>query len=123
MTASDYERWKKQKRDDILRYIPRPERYAQPGDTWVDWIDPETGEVLQCCPFLAANSWGKCICLIHDTKPRVCQEFWCEWAYGVGARSTPFKRAGGWSKKAKELGYDIPSGISSTCSSEGTSSK
>lgn len=111
MTASDYQRWKKQGRDDILHYIPRPERYAQLGDTWVDWIDPETGEVLQCCPFLATTGQGSCYCLIHETKPRVCREFWCEWSYRAGARGVPFKRAGGWSAKAKELGYDSPSNI------------
>jgi hypothetical protein len=111
MTPEDYRRWKTQKRYEILRYIPRPERYAQLGDTWIDWIDPTTGEVLQCCPFLVETDQGRYSCLIHDTKPRVCLEFWCEWSYRVGSRGVPFKRAGGWTRKARELGYDAPSSI------------
>jgi len=105
MTPEDYQRWKKEQRYDILRYIPYGEHYALLGDAWVDWIDPDSGEVLQCCPFLVKTDLAVCSCLIHDTKPRVCQEFWCEWSYGVGARGVPFKRAGGWTRRAIELGY------------------
>jgi Fe-S-cluster containining protein len=108
MTPEDYRRWRDQKRHDILQYIPRPEVYANLGDNWVDWMDPLTGEVLQHCPFLKRIGRGKYFCLIYDTKPRVCKEFWCEWSYRAGKKGVPFKGAGGWTKKAKELGYDDP---------------
>lgn len=108
MTPDDYRRWRDQERYDILLYIPRPEVYANLGDNWVDWMDPVTGEVLQHCPFLKRIRHGKYTCLIYDTKPRVCEEFWCEWSYGAGRRDVPFKRAGGWTKKAQDIGYDNP---------------
>ena len=47
----------------------------------------------------------KYICTIQDTKPKVCREYRCEWAYGAGKKGVPFKTDCGWTDKAKKLGY------------------
>ena len=101
MTPSDYRRWKRQERWDILRYV----RLGLPQAHGDLWIDSETGEELHCCPFLKELEPMKYICEIYDTKPKVCREFWCEGSYGVGEKGVPFKTGRGWSEKASELGY------------------
>lgn len=100
--SEDYKRWKHQRRTDILRYAWIPKGSNGFGDIW---IDPKTGEDLDYCPFLVKVGRGKYVCSIHDTKPEGCREFWCEWTYGVGKKGVPFKTMGGWSEKAKQLGY------------------
>lgn len=102
MTPSDYRRWKRQGRWDILRYawVGLPQGH---GDLW---IDSKTGEELLYCPFLKEISAGKYVCEIYDTRPKVCREFWCEWSYGVGKKGVPFKTAKGWGEKAMQLGYE-----------------
>lgn len=45
------------------------------------------------------------ICTIQDTKPKVCKEFFCEWAYGISEKGIPFKRQNGWTEKSRQLGY------------------
>jgi Fe-S-cluster containining protein len=101
MMPSDYRRWKRQGRHDILRYVSQYEGHADYGDIWVDWIDPETGEVLGHCPFLHKVHREKYTCAIHHTKPTICKRFWCEWAYGIGKKGVPFRRMAGWTGKAK----------------------
>ena len=40
------------------------------------WVDPETGEMIDKCPFLKhlpdENRW---LCRIHDVKPVFCREY------------------------------------------------
>ena len=100
MTPSDYRRWKRQGRWDILCYA-RLELSRDHGNLW---MDPKTGEELLNCPFLKKINSTKYICEIYDTRPKVCREFWCEWSYGVGKKGIPFKTARGWGEKAKQLG-------------------
>ena len=102
VTLADTRRWKRQGRADILRYAWVPKGAGGYGDIW---IDPEKGEDLDYCPFLQKVGQGKYICSILETRPKVCRDFWCEYAYGVGRRGQPFRRTAGWSKKAKQLGY------------------
>ncbi len=103
MVREDYVRWKHQRRWDILRYAWIPKL----SDGWGDlWIDPATGEDVRRCPFLKRSFQGKYVCGIEDTKPRICREFWCEGAYGVGENGVMFRSFNGWSQKAKQLGYD-----------------
>ena len=102
ITPGDYRRWKHQGREDILRYAWVPKGLGGYGDIW---IDPEIGEDLDYCPFLERVSQRKYICAIHDTRPKVCREFWCEYVYGVGKKPVPFRRMNGWTERARELGY------------------
>ena len=98
---SDYRRWTRQGRSDILRYasVPPVQGY---GDLW---IDIEGSEESSYCPFIKKVSRSKYICTIQTTKPKVCREFRCEWAYGIGKKGVPFKTERGWTDKAKRLGY------------------
>jgi Fe-S-cluster containining protein len=105
IVSEDYRRWKRQRRTDILSYVWIPEGSNGYGDIW---IDPRTAEDLDHCPFLTKIGRGKYVCGIHDTKPKVCKEFWCEWAYGAGKKGIPFKSMNGWGEKAKQLGYMEP---------------
>jgi Fe-S-cluster containining protein len=102
VTPGDTRRWKKQGRADILRYAWIPRGVGGYGDIW---IDPETGEDLDYCPFLQKVSLGKYICSIYETRPKICREFWCEYAYGVGRRGQTFRGMAGWTERARQLGY------------------
>jgi Fe-S-cluster containining protein len=98
---SDYKRWVEQGREDILQYasVPPPQGY---GDLW---RDPENGEAITHCPFAQEIENNKYICTIHDTKPKVCREYRCEWSYGAGKKGVPFKTDCGWTDKALKMGY------------------
>jgi len=102
VTPANTRRWKRQKRTDILRYVWAPKFAGGYGDIW---IDPETGEDLDYCPFLQKVERGKYICSIHETRPKICKGFWCEYAFGVGSKGTAFSRMAGWTERAKHLGY------------------
>jgi Fe-S-cluster containining protein len=87
MLREDHLLWVKQQRQDILQHAEIPDL----SDGWGElWIDPDSGDVLNKCPFLNNNE-GNWSCAIEDTKPRVCKEFWCEFAYGVGEKGMKFK--------------------------------
>lgn len=102
VTPGDTRRWKRQGRTDILRYVWVSKGLGGYGDIW---IDPETGEDLGYCPFLQKVSQGKYICGIYETRPKICREFWCEYAYGVGRKGQNFRGRAGWTERARELGY------------------
>ncbi len=97
----DYRRWTRQKRSDILQYASVPPLQGY-GDLC---IDIKGGEGSSYCPFIKKVSHSKYICTIHNTKPKVCKEFLCEWAYWAGKKGIPFKTERGWTDKAKRLGY------------------
>jgi Fe-S-cluster containining protein len=102
VTPGDTRRWKKHGRTDILRYVWVFKGLGGYGDIW---IDPETGDELGYCPFLQRVSPGKYICGIYETRPKICREFWCEYAYGVGRKGQNFRGRAGWTQRARELGY------------------
>ena len=102
---SDYQRWVSQGRADILSYASEPPYHGY-GDLWMN-IDGS--EASGYCPFIRKVSHDdKYSCTIQDTKPKVCKEFRCEWAYGIGQKGIPFKTDRGWTDKAKQLGYGQP---------------
>ncbi|MFC2015236.1 YkgJ family cysteine cluster protein [Chloroflexota bacterium] len=98
---SDYRRWTHQGRLDILQYasVPPAQGYGDLG------VNVEGGEESGYCPFIKKVSHSEYICTIQSTKPKVCKEFRCEWAYGTGNKGVPFKTEQGWTDKAKKLGY------------------
>ncbi len=105
MTPGDYRRWKRQGRDDILQYA-----FIPPGKGGFGylWFDPAHKLELDGCPFLRETEPGKYICAIQETKPKVCQKFWCAWTYGEGERALPFRVSAGWTNRAQQLGYGRP---------------
>lgn len=102
MTPGDYRRWKREGREDILRYAMMSPR----GYGWgILWFDPVRRLEVDYCPFLVNAEDGSKKCSIQDTKPRICREFYCEMAYDEGKEAVPFKVLSGWSNKAIRLGY------------------
>ena len=64
----DIERWKKEGRDDILKYV-----YVYEG-LGGDFFDKKTFKRFSKCPFLSQE--GKTYsCKIHETKPHACKLF------------------------------------------------
>lgn len=72
-TSEDIERWRREGREDILKYV---DIYEFDGKTLGGdlWFNPKTGEEMRKCPFLRKRK-GKFFCLIHSTKPEVCREY------------------------------------------------
>lgn len=83
---SDLIRWHDEGRRDILQYavicpkegvcisaadLNRDELRAVPD--FGRWRDPASGDILTRCPFLAQTAVDTYICIIHETKPRVCR--------------------------------------------------
>lgn len=101
---SDYKRWVKQGRDDILKYasVPPVKGY---GDFWMDIQGTEESVF---CPFIRKTGEDTYTCSIQDTKPEVCKRFYCEWSYDSGKKGIPFRTDRGWTDRAKKLGYGQP---------------
>lgn len=97
-TKNDIKRWKKEGREDILRYVefirvkacPKCKKGFPPNEKicnicgvklrWETivtdlWFDPVTGEELQRCPFLRkVRNRSEYRCKIHETKPETCRD-------------------------------------------------
>ena len=65
-SQADLKRWKELGREDLL---------AHAGETGWLWLDPETGQRLQRCPFLSRNSESQALCAIHEIKPDICRAY------------------------------------------------
>ena len=62
----DRARWQREKRDDLLGRVNRL--------GWI-WVDPETKQLVEPCPFLQKfdeQTWG---CSINETKPDICRDY------------------------------------------------
>ena len=66
--ASDHDlkRWHQQGREDLLSRVNRL--------GWI-WVDPETKQMLDPCPFLEQADEQRWICSINDTKPDICRDY------------------------------------------------
>lgn len=65
-SAQDMERWKQQGRDDLLSRVNRL--------GWI-WVDPDTKQLTDPCPFLEQADQQTWICSINDTKPDICRDY------------------------------------------------
>jgi len=63
---ADMRRWKREGRDDLLRMVNRL--------GWI-WVDPETRQPLERCPFIHRSDSGLLLCSINDTKPDMCRDY------------------------------------------------
>jgi len=68
-SAKDVARWRREGRDDILRYV------AQVGLGFYDlWVDD--GVELARCPFLRKDRGAATYrCRIHETRPETCRRY------------------------------------------------
>lgn len=62
----DLERWQREGRDDLLSRVNRL--------GWI-WVDPETMELEDRCPFITRINDKQSICAIQDTKPDICRAY------------------------------------------------
>lgn len=62
----DLERWQREGRADLLSRVNRL--------GWI-WVDPETKQLEESCPFIVRVSDEKSICAIQDTKPDICRDY------------------------------------------------
>lgn len=65
----DVIRWESEGRYDILRFVDQSSFFND------IWIDQETGEELDRCPWLKRLPNKKYICRIHHTKPTHCRDY------------------------------------------------
>ena len=64
-SKTDLDRWRREGREDLLSSVNRL--------GWI-WMDPQTGEPLETCPFLVRDE-TKGLCSIHETKPAMCRDY------------------------------------------------
>ena len=62
----DRERWQREGRDDLLARVNRL--------GWI-WVDADTKETLDRCPFILETADGLKICAIQETKPDICRDY------------------------------------------------
>lgn len=62
----DLQRWRSLGRSDILAHV---------HELGMLWFDPDTGQRLECCPFLEVLEDGRSICGIHEVKPDICRAY------------------------------------------------
>jgi Fe-S-cluster containining protein len=62
----DLERWRKEGRGDLLCRVNRL--------GWI-WVDPETGQLMDPCPFLQHFREEMFLCSIQETKPDICRDY------------------------------------------------
>jgi len=69
----DIQLWEREGREDILAWVYP----IQLGSECVYdlWINPETGEDAERCPWLKKLPKNKYICKIHDVKPKHCRDY------------------------------------------------
>lgn len=65
-SRSDLDRWHREGRDDLLSRVNRLD--------WI-WVDPESKEPLDRCPFIAKINDRQSICAIQETKPDICRAY------------------------------------------------
>lgn len=70
LIAEDLEMWRRANRQDILAWVGRSE-----DGGYTIWVNPETGEHEDPCPFLTETEKGRFICGIHELKPSICREY------------------------------------------------
>ncbi|MHB8764614.1 MAG: YkgJ family cysteine cluster protein [Deferrisomatales bacterium] len=71
--VEDVDRWEAEGRFDILAWVDLRLRDVGMMDLW---IDPATADEVTRCPWLRkVPREARCLCRIHDTKPRHCREY------------------------------------------------
>jgi uncharacterized protein len=65
-SRTDLERWRQTGREDLISRVNRL--------GWI-WINPQTGEQEERCPFITRTGPETAICGIQDTKPDMCRDY------------------------------------------------
>jgi Fe-S-cluster containining protein len=71
MTKEEFEEYSKLAPKAVLKYIAKDSS----GHHWC-FVDPDTRDFFDTCPFLVEGNDGTCACQLHSTcKPMLCQRF------------------------------------------------
>lgn len=74
LSEGDLERWRRAGRTDLLAWVQTLE--LGPGNVLhLAWVDPETGDDVDRCPWLVQDADGLYGCSIEDLKPDHCRAF------------------------------------------------
>jgi len=65
-SAQDLDRWQHEGRKDLLSRVNRL--------GWI-WVDPETKQLLDPCPFMKQLDERRKVCSINATKPDICRDY------------------------------------------------
>ncbi|MDD2852932.1 MAG: YkgJ family cysteine cluster protein [Desulfuromonadaceae bacterium] len=65
-TRHDLDRWDNEGRDDLLSRVNRL--------NWI-WVDPQSKEPLDMCPFIEKINEQQAVCAIQNTKPEMCRDY------------------------------------------------
>lgn len=74
VSSADLARWQKAGRLDILARIDSRD-YGHGNIVHYAWIDPESGDDVDLCPWLIPSGSGGWRCAIHTLKPDHCRAF------------------------------------------------
>ncbi len=90
-TNEDIQRWRENYRHDILAWVELSP--AQGGYGGHLWVDPESGEEAERCPWLRKMAGGeRYSCAIDELKPSHCRE------YPLSRRHAESTGCRGWSE-------------------------
>jgi len=74
VSEADLARWRQSGRHDLLAWVQTLE--LAPGNTLhLAWVDPESGEDVERCPWLAGSAPGNYACAIEALKPDHCRAY------------------------------------------------
>jgi len=65
-SRTDQERWRSEGRTDLLDRVNRL--------GWI-WVDPQTKQSGQACPFLERTGPRNACCSIYETRPAICRDY------------------------------------------------
>ncbi len=74
VSDADLERWRKEGRDDILAWISTLD-LGHGNLLHLAWIDPQTQEEVDRCPWLVDVGAQGFLCGINDVKPQFCRDY------------------------------------------------
>jgi Fe-S-cluster containining protein len=74
VSDSDLELWREKERDDLMAWVSSLD-LGRGNVLHLAWIDPETGEEVDRCPWLRDGAEGRFLCGINDVKPQHCRDY------------------------------------------------
>ena len=75
VSDADLQRWQEKGRGDLTARVQTLD-LGPDNQLHLAWVDPQTGESVECCPWLLDRPDGKgTLCAINDIKPDHCRAY------------------------------------------------
>jgi Fe-S-cluster containining protein len=74
VSDADLELWRREGREDLLSWVETLD-LGHGNFLHLAWLDPETGEEVDRCPWLQESAPGGYLCAINDVKPQYCRDY------------------------------------------------